>query len=952
MVHVKPMMVNDALKHYCVRPKDAVRPNDVLRHFSVCAPTAFHVSVLHYFRDSSLSVDENSSSNVFSPITTSAPGSFPTMTAATNTKGKRPCHVTRMDHTYSKQRSLDSSGRSDPESSNEAGKEHGKDILGQPAQATVPSAYSMESLLSPMPKAMTSPYSMASLLSPMPKAMTSPSGVSATITSSSSSSQVQPGAAITAVASTAPTTVTSFSMATILHDMIKKELTDNSKVSEVSASSTCIDEGVAAAANLEGVHPGLKSVLPDTTLTESSPPVLSPQICVDSSTHTADPEEQLSSSSKLSSPHAVSSQSQDSQRSPSNTSVVKEDPIDIDLESSQSQSQSQSQIDISQTSSVDIQYYSDNCEKSKEEGELVIASEAKKEDSQKEDGEQIMKWPIEDTVAAQVTDSSSQDSTTAAELEKLKSEILFLNAGSIDMTGDIYSGSFDQVSSIKEEKSEKENSQEETKDEDVRSQNEALENLKSELQELSAAAGMQTPTYMGTASISTAKELKTEPVWQLDEVKTETSPTDIQWGMDIFQPSKTKETTQPTESTSTTTKAFGESPIKDASISPINVESLNTKEVAPSKNMESTEQESSMGMQVETSPRVPVVKTEVLEPSKPMQQSGTGMHGAAGMQPPALLGTAPNSTTKELCSCVETEPVCQLYEVKTESSPTDVQLGMNTLQPSMSKGTTEPTQSTSTNLVNTTKDFEEVPINNAEIPETKIEVLSTKEVEPSKNKDNNQQESSMEIQVEGSSGVPLDPYVSTANENKTDKSHQKCEGDTTQGSNLPRIKEVPQDGKSSPSSEVPISTVPEKTKNSRESGGKEHQEGKDQGKEEVSSTKSAPAETASEDITSKTPEELKAERKGRFKKIITQCMSALSLCLARFPHHYKSLYRLAFIYYHCKPFRVLTIHYQLITNSHSISSIQIIYKHQRCKVLAVIVGALHMFRACQFLLYS
>jgi hypothetical protein len=43
---------------------------------------------------------------------------------------------------------------------------------------------------------------------------------------------------------------------------------------------------------------------------------------------------------------------------------------------------------------------------------------------------------------------------------------------------------------------------------------------------------------------------------------------------------------------------------------------------------------------------------------------------------------------------------------------------------------------------------------------------------------------------------------------------------------------------------------------------------------------------------------------ARFNQLMNQCIKALELCLARFPQHYKSVYRLAYIHFHSLLFKV------------------------------------------------
>ena len=46
------------------------------------------------------------------------------------------------------------------------------------------------------------------------------------------------------------------------------------------------------------------------------------------------------------------------------------------------------------------------------------------------------------------------------------------------------------------------------------------------------------------------------------------------------------------------------------------------------------------------------------------------------------------------------------------------------------------------------------------------------------------------------------------------------------------------------------------------------------------------------------------ERNERFKELMVRCRKAMELCLTRFPQHYKSLYRLADIFFRCSSFKV------------------------------------------------
>jgi len=46
------------------------------------------------------------------------------------------------------------------------------------------------------------------------------------------------------------------------------------------------------------------------------------------------------------------------------------------------------------------------------------------------------------------------------------------------------------------------------------------------------------------------------------------------------------------------------------------------------------------------------------------------------------------------------------------------------------------------------------------------------------------------------------------------------------------------------------------------------------------------------------------DRDGRFTDLMMKCTKALELCLTRFPQHYKSLYRLADIFYRCSVLKV------------------------------------------------
>ena len=55
-------------------------------------------------------------------------------------------------------------------------------------------------------------------------------------------------------------------------------------------------------------------------------------------------------------------------------------------------------------------------------------------------------------------------------------------------------------------------------------------------------------------------------------------------------------------------------------------------------------------------------------------------------------------------------------------------------------------------------------------------------------------------------------------------------------------------------------------------------------------------------------------------EIVKLCMAGLELCLSRFPHHYKSLYRLAYVYHHYEPVKVrfMSARNDLVCNKNNI----------------------------------
>lgn len=57
----------------------------------------------------------------------------------------------------------------------------------------------------------------------------------------------------------------------------------------------------------------------------------------------------------------------------------------------------------------------------------------------------------------------------------------------------------------------------------------------------------------------------------------------------------------------------------------------------------------------------------------------------------------------------------------------------------------------------------------------------------------------------------------------------------------------------------------------------------------------------------------------RFDQLMNQCIKALELCLARFPQHYKSIYRLAYIHFQSQQFKVCCFLIVLYFESHYIS---------------------------------
>ena len=81
----------------------------------------------------------------------------------------------------------------------------------------------------------------------------------------------------------------------------------------------------------------------------------------------------------------------------------------------------------------------------------------------------------------------------------------------------------------------------------------------------------------------------------------------------------------------------------------------------------------------------------------------------------------------------------------------------------------------------------------------------------------------------------------------------------------------------------------------------EEDRGKDIAREKEEASKITTGED--KDISKEKEGEANTTQVGE-KQLLDLCLKGLSLCLKRFPQHFKSLYRMAYVYYHSKDHRV------------------------------------------------
>ena len=411
------------------------------------------------------------------------------------------------------------------------------------------------------------------------------------------------------------------------------------------------------------------------------------------------------------------------------------------------------------------------------------------------------------------TDSSSQDSTTAAELEKLKSEISFLNAGSSEMTAISIMDTSDHES-VKDEKDKEgersmpvdvkvEAEEENKEDEEMSSQNEALEALKSELAELSAAAGSQiTADYESPDIKIDDKSQDGSQGFSMCESKTE-----VKEEKDKSQDQTTEETETPEDSTKKTTEA----------------------EEATMKEQEQKEEP----IATASSSFDPSIETGINVKEESGSESSKGKEASS-------FKSGDEEKKEKLEESVE--------KISEEKEP--------------------------------------------ELDDTK------------RTEQGSEQERKHVSSAEGKD-VPM-PLAKETTSTEQESDEKKVEGTTqkTDAAEKPEPKTDGQRNEDSQKAEDKGNEIGANDKTSKETGvdgDKSKTQESCKEKEEAKGTEKAQKDGETE-VPGKPEKEVDA--KEMFRKILTQCIKALNLCLSRFPHHYKSLFRLSHIYYHCEEFKV------------------------------------------------